>query len=110
MTDIIARLELRLKLEQAMGDEPYARDLADALAEVRRLMRENDWMRAYTGQSAKACVYCGLGADEQGKCERGFPGCARADDQLLCREVAVAVERDALRAEVEQLKHAAKKA
>ena len=36
-----------------------------------------------------------------GKCERGFPGCARADDQMLCREVGVAIERDALLARVE---------
>ena len=75
--------------------------LASQAAEVARLTKENDWLRAYTGQSAKACVYCGLGADEMGKCERGFPGCARADDQMLCREVGVAIERDALLARVE---------
>lgn len=69
--------------------------------EVARLTAENDWLRAYTAQSAKACVYCGLGADEQGECNRGFPGCARADDQMLCREVEVAMERDELRARVE---------
>ena len=77
--------------------------LASQAAEVARLTKENDWLRAYTGQSAKACVYCGLGADEMGKCERGFPGCARADDQMLCREVGVAIERDALQAEVARL-------
>lgn len=71
--------------------------------EVARLTAENDWLRAYTAQSAKACVYCGLGADEQGECNRGFPGCARADDQMLCREVEVAMERDELRAEVTRL-------
>ena len=52
--------------------------------EVERLKKENDFLRAYVGNSDKACVYCGLGADEQGQCERGFPGCSRADDQLLC--------------------------
>lgn len=78
--------------------------LASQAAEVARLTKENDWLRAYTGQSAKACVYCGLGADEMGKCERGFPGCARADDQMLCREVGVALERDELRADVLSLR------
>lgn len=67
------------------------------------LQRENDFLRAQTGNSAKSCVYCGLGADEQAKCERGFPGCARADDQMLCREVGVALERDELRARVATL-------
>ena len=76
-------------------------ELARLRAEVARLTAENDWLRAYTGQSAKACIYCGLGADEQGECNRGFPGCARADDQMLCREVEVAMERDELLARVE---------
>ena len=80
------------------------RRIVELEAEVARLTAENDWLRAYTGQSAKACIYCGLGADEQGKCNRGFPGCARADDQMLCREVEVAMERDELRAENERLK------
>ena len=79
------------------------RRIVELEAEVARLTAENDWLRAYTGQSAKACIYCGLGADEQGKCNRGFPGCARADDQMLCREVEVAMERDELRAEVARL-------
>lgn len=66
-------------------------------AEVECLRRENDFLRAHTGNSAKSCVYCGLGAEEQGRCERGFPGCARADDQMLCREAAVGMERDLLK-------------
>ncbi len=83
----------------------HLRDEIERLsAEVARLTKENDWLRAYTAQSAKDCVYCGLGADEQGKCERGFPGCARGDDQMLCREVDVALERDELRAEVVSLR------
>lgn len=65
--------------------------------------RENDFLRAYTGNSAKACVYCGLGAEEQGKCTSGFPGCARGDDQMLCREAAVGMERDELRKKVASL-------
>lgn len=69
---------------------------ADVVQERDRLQRENDWLRAYTGNSAKACVYCGLGAQDQFACTLGFPGCSRADDQMLCREVAVAYERDEL--------------
>ena len=102
-----------LRAELAMANDAAAkgevgRALGTALEEASTALeeanRENDWLRAYTGQSAKACVYCGLGADEQGQCERGFPGCARADDQMLCREVGVALERDALRAENEALR------
>lgn len=104
--DRLREVEERLHAEvaeysRAMMQEE--REKNAALAEVARLTAENDWLRAYTGQSAKACVYCGLGADEQGKCNRGFPGCARADDQMLCREVEVAMERDELRAEVARL-------
>ena len=66
--------------------------------EISRLRRENDYLRALCGNSDKACVYCGLGAEEQGRCAHGFPGCARGDDQMLCREVGAAMERDALRA------------
>jgi hypothetical protein len=64
---------------------------------VAALTKENDFLRAYTGNSAKACVYCGLGAEEQYLCKAGFPGCSRADDQMLCREAAVGYERDELR-------------
>jgi hypothetical protein len=53
--------------------------------EYERVKRENDFLRALVGNSDKACVYCGLGADEQAKCVMGFPGCARGDDQMLCR-------------------------
>jgi hypothetical protein len=64
---------------------------------VAALTKENDFLRAYTGNSDKACVYCGLGAEEQGQCVLGFPGCSRGDDQMLCREVGVGLERDDLR-------------
>jgi hypothetical protein len=67
---------------------------------VAALTKENDFLRAYTGNSAKACVYCGLGAEEQFRCKSGFPGCARADDQMLCREIGSAMERDQYAAEL----------
>jgi hypothetical protein len=72
------------------------RELASVRAENVALRKENDFLRAHSGTSAKACVYCGLGANEQGKCASGFPGCDRADDQMLCREAGVAMERDEL--------------
>lgn len=78
-------------------------ELAALRGRVAELSKENDFLRAVVGNSDKACVYCGLGADEQGKCASGFPGCSRGDDQMLCREVGVALERDELRAEVERL-------
>jgi hypothetical protein len=77
--------------------------LSVAADQIARLMRENDFLRAVTGNSAKECVYCGLGAENQGQCQLGFPGCSRADDQMLCREAAVAYERDCLRAELRKI-------
>lgn len=47
------------------------------------LQRENDLLRKKLADSAEPCIYCGLPANEQAKCAHGFPGCARADDQLL---------------------------
>lgn len=64
---------------------------------INQLKRENDFLRALVGNSDKSCVYCGLGAEEQGQCKLGFPGCSRGDDQMLCREVGVAMERDELK-------------
>lgn len=45
---------------------------------------ENTKLRAALAHSKEPCVYCQLPADEQAKCESGFPGCARADDQMGC--------------------------
>src|SRR5882724_7704930 len=70
-----------------------------------RLQRENDFLRALVGNSDKACVYCGLGAESQGQCVLGFPGCSRGDDQMLCREVGVAIERDELKPDAERYRY-----
>lgn len=59
--------------------------IAATESKIARLRRENDFLRALTSNSDKACVYCGLGSEEQHRCASGFPGCARADDQQLCR-------------------------
>jgi len=55
----------------------------DVVAEIIRVMRENDTLRKLLADSNAPCPYCGLAASDQSKCVRGFPGCARADDQLL---------------------------
>lgn len=52
-------------------------------SEIERLTRENESLRGLLGNSAKDCPYCGLPALAQAKCKSGFPGCARADDQML---------------------------
>lgn len=56
--------------------------------ELKRLRKENDTLRALLGNSAKPCVYCGLPAEDQAKCPSGFPGCSRADDQMLSQHFA----------------------
>lgn len=30
------------------------------------------------------CIYCSLSVQDWPKCERGFPGCARGDDAMMC--------------------------
>ncbi len=112
MTDERKEVIARLRAQRHHADD-WRTDLAELAADLLErdgariteleaergeTRKENEWLRAYTGQSAKACVYCGLGADEQAQCERGFPGCARGDDQMLCPEVGVAIERDEARA------------
>lgn len=54
-------------------------------SDLKQRTRENDYLRALVGNSDKSCIYCGLGSEDQGKCAFGFPGCSRADDQMLCR-------------------------
>lgn len=55
---------------------------------LKELGEENDRLRALLGNSALPCVYCGLPADQQSECARGFPGCARGDDQMLSKHFA----------------------
>jgi hypothetical protein len=47
-----------------------------------KLAKENDKLRGIIAWSALPCIYCSLPLGEQGKCASGFPGCARADDQM----------------------------
>ena len=52
------------------------------------MQKENNTLRGLLGNSAKPCPYCGLAAEDQGKCALGFPGCPRADDQQLSKHFA----------------------
>jgi hypothetical protein len=60
--------------------------LADAMERVGRtfdeISLENDALRQLLAQSDAKCPYCGLASEDMAKCERGFPGCARADDEI----------------------------
>lgn len=49
--------------------------------ELEEYRKENDVLRALLPKLGVPCVYCGL--TEIGKCERGFPGCAQADDLMV---------------------------
>lgn len=53
--------------------------------ENRRLRGENDYLRGLVASVHMPCVYCKLPLAEMGKCQSGFPGCARADDMLAMR-------------------------
>jgi len=59
-----------------------------------QLHQENDQFRAMLGNSAKPCIYCGLSVKDQMKCESGFPGCARADDQMICPHFAAEMKAE----------------
>jgi hypothetical protein len=49
--------------------------------EIERLRRENDMLRGLLPALEASCAYCGL--TDMAQCQRGFPGCAQADD-LMC--------------------------
>lgn len=57
--------------------EKLKQDLAQAT-------KENDYLRGLLAVSGAPCVYCGL--EDKGKCTRGFPGCAWADDVFVAFE------------------------
>lgn len=53
------------------------------MGEPERLTKENDFMRKLLADADVPCVYCGLSRADLGRCESGFPGCARADDMVV---------------------------
>lgn len=65
---------------------------------------ENNVLRGLLGNSAKPCPYCGLAAEDQAKCAKGFPGCDRADDQQLSKHFADGYRADQAEAEIERLR------
>jgi hypothetical protein len=82
-------------------------------AKVERVTTENTHLRAALATSKDPCIYCQLPAEEMGKCKRGFPGCARADDLSGCPEFGAAMdlhdtqrERDALRSALRKVWYA----
>ena len=47
------------------------------------LQEDNNKLRNFIAQSPLPCIYCGLVAEDMGRCASGSPGCGRADDLLL---------------------------
>lgn len=65
------------------------RALHTLASSVRRLIgerdaarKENDALRFAYANSSASCFYCQLPASRMSECERGFPGCGRADDMM----------------------------
>ena len=76
--------------------DAFIEDMTEALeaayaAGPVELKRENTKLRAMIGNNREPCIYCGLSATDQSLCVSGFPGCDRADDQLMCPHFAEAV-------------------
>ena len=76
-------------------------------AELEELRKENDSLRFRLAHGSADCVYCHLPAADMGKCERGFPGCARADDMMAAPEIPGATDQrdEALKLALEALEH-----
>lgn len=58
----------------------------ELIAENQKLIEENDKLRGLLAKGDKDCAYCGLKAEEIGRCASGFPGCARMDDIINHQE------------------------
>lgn len=63
---------------------------------MRSLQAENDQMRAQIANSGGPCQYCSLPKAEWSKCQKGFPGCSRADDAMLCQNVGAVLDANSL--------------
>lgn len=93
--------------------EELRKGVLELKAKVERVTTENTHLRAALATSKDPCIYCQLPAEEMGKCKRGFPGCARADDLSGCPEFGAAMElhdtqreRDALRSALRKVWYA----
>ena len=96
---------LRLQVAEYDKDEwvPVFTE-AQITASLTRVEKENNTLRGLLGNSSKPCPYCGLAAEDQAKCIRGFPGCARADDQQLSKHFADAYYLEMSEKELTQTK------
>lgn len=63
--------------------------LRQAATRIETLSKENDKLRASLANGREPCVYCHLSREDWPKCEKGFPGCSRADDAMLCPHVGM---------------------
>ena len=59
---------------------------------IMQLREENERLRARLANSGEPCVYCDLKVEDWSKCQGGFPGCARADDAVMCPHFAEALQ------------------
>ena len=91
---------------QKLANERSA-ELIRVMGERDEALALSDRLRAMLGASNADCVYCTLPAAEQAKCVSGFPGCDRADDQMMCagfsRSLSAEQKRDEARADAERL-------
>jgi len=97
----MSRFETReLLVEAAEAITAAQADLDTLRRQLAEVARENDHLRASLANSGSPCAYCNLPREDWPTCPSGFPGCARADDAMLCPHVGVELatsdERDAL--------------
>jgi hypothetical protein len=104
-TSTIKKMAIPLSLADGVKTMDVWAEVAaerDALqSDLASTRKENDTFRGLLGNSSKPCTYCGLAAADQAKCTRGFPGCARADDQLLSEHFAAGYDAELTRKELE---------
>ena len=84
-------------------------EIAELRAQVADLRKENDWMRASLANGGGPCSYCKLPREQWASCARGFPGCPRGDDAMLCPHVGAGLQEEELRAQVAQYKEDAER-
>jgi len=66
--------------------------LGDVEKNLAMLRVENDRLRAALANGSGFCIYCELPKDEWAKCARGFPGCSRSDDAMMCPHFGASLE------------------
>lgn len=68
--------------------------LGDVEKNLAMLRVENDRLRAALANGSGPCIYCALPKDEWAKCARGFPGCSRSDDAMMCPHFGAGLDKD----------------